>query len=200
MDTTIAAIVQFIVDAGGFAGIALLAGWIYKTIKDARDAKIIKNEKMTAAILAKAKLDEESLLAKAHVDTDAIVAKATIDKDALLAKSVVSKTKAETDDIIAKAADNMVTAMQKRMDALIIRVEATELQKDKEKSEYADAMKRLEKRVEILEELLITKEREIAKRDVRISELEAKNTILTAEIEYLKLQVSDLLAAKNKTE
>jgi chromosome segregation ATPase len=177
---TAADVVKFITDLGGFAGIAAVVVLIIKTITDSRDAK--------------AKLANDALVLKAKVDDDALLAKAQVSKDALLAKAQVAKTAAETDEIIARASDVMVTGMQKRVDALILRIETSEKQLDERNKE----IKNLEKRVEALEILLIKKDGDISKRDDRIVELESKVKEQALEIAHLQQQVSILEEAAAK--
>lgn len=163
-------IFQWILDAGGLAGIGAVIVLVINAVSDAKGAR--------------RKLDEDALLAKAQIA-----------KDAILAKAQVDRMQAETDDVIAKASDAMVTGMQKRVNALIARVEVSEHQKDELDLEIAE----LKKRVEVLEELLIKKDGDIEARNGRIAELEYKVKEQAIEINHLKEQVRVLELISGKT-
>ena len=179
---TIDSIVKFITDLGGLAGIATVAVLVIKSITDSR---IAKAKLINEALVLKAKVDDDALLAKAQVDKDALLAKAKVNNDLILAKAQADMIAAETDDVIARASDAMVTGMQKRVDALILRVQLSEDERVKQDEEISQ----LRKRVEVLENLLIKKDGYISKRDDRILELECKVKDQAKEIEHLKAQV-----------
>ena len=169
-------------EVGGVAGLVALVLLVMKAVTDNKNAR----SKITSeALVLKAQVDNEALIAKAQVEKDALGAKAHVDNDALIAKAQVKKIAAETDEVIVRASDAMIKAMQTRVDALIKRVEISELKRDEQETNF-------KKRIDALEGVLTKKDAAIYSRDERIKELECKVRDQAQEIAQLQKKVGAL--------
>lgn len=141
----------------------------------------------------------EVLTAKSKADFEIKAAKARSDEEIAIAKAQVEKLKAESDVISAKAADLLVSTMQRRLDTLTARIEAAEKEAEvaHKAAEAKDAeLVCLKHRVDDLEHAGALKDIELKKRENRITDLEKQVATQASEIERLKSQVTELQKRK----
>ena len=172
MDTTIAAIFKWIIDAGGFAGIGALIVVVWSVLKARAEVKT-----------AKEKADSELETAKEKADSERVITRAKAEA-----------IRVQSDETITRAADNVVYTMQRRLDALTNRVEVGEKAMDAKNLEIEG----LRNRIVVLERVINQKDSDIVKRDDKIKDLECQITVQAEQIAHLKEQVRLLELAAEK--